>query len=290
MNKFYLGDLEILRIEEAVERDADPEFLYPALNRSTITENLGWLTPHFYNAITDRLQIHIQSWLIRTKHHTILIDTCGGNHKPRPWFPFFDQANTPYLERLKAAGCAPEDIDFVFCTHLHLDHCGWNTRLENGRWVPTFPNAQYLFSRTEYESWNVPGAERPPHYEIFEDSVLPVIQAGLGRIVEDNFHVTDQISIEAAPGHTVGHGIIRATSQLQSGIFTGDAFHHPLQILDPALSSSFCVNPVQGEATRRRLLADCADHGHLMIPAHFGPPHVGRIKRARDGFMFHPGL
>ena len=290
MNRFQLGDLEIIRIEEGIERNAAPDFLYPTHNPEDIIRNLGWLAPHFFNPETRMLQIHIQSWLIRTKPHTILIDTCGGNHKPRAWFPFFDQANTPYLERLKEAGYAPEDIDYVFCTHLHLDHCGWNTKLENGRWVPTFPNAKYLFSRTEYESWTDDQAANRAHYEVFEDSVLPVIREGLGHIIEDNAQITDEISVEAAHGHTIGHGIVRAKSRNQTGLFTGDAFHHPLQIIDPGLSSAFCFDPAKGEATRRRILHDCADHGHLLVPAHFGPPHVGRVCHAEGGFKFLPGL
>ena len=149
----------------------------------------------------------MQTWVLKTKHHTILIDTCNGNHKPRPYFPAADQLNTPYLERLKAAGCTPEDVDFVLCTHMHIDHVGWNTRLDNGRWVPTFPNAKYLFSRKEYEQYlpeNYVDGKPPIFVDVFEDSVLPVIAAGQAQMVDGRYEVNDVDGNRAGAGPYAG--------------------------------------------------------------------------------------
>jgi glyoxylase-like metal-dependent hydrolase (beta-lactamase superfamily II) len=290
MDSFVLGDLAVARIEEAVEPLAPPEVLLPSVDRAQIERHVDWLAPNYYTPETGTFTIVVQSWLIRTGGLTILVDTCGGNCKPRPWFPFFDQASYPYLENMQAAGITPEEIDIVFCTHLHLDHCGWNTRLEDGRWVPTFPNARYLFSREEYASWHLADGEQAPHYVVFEDSVRPIIDAGLAQMIDPVHVVAEGIRIEAASGHSPGHCILRATSRGESALFTGDALHHPLQIAHPELYSGFCADPLAANVTRRRILEDCADHGHLLVPAHFGAPHAGRIERAGDAFRFLPGL
>ena len=81
----------------------------------------------------------------------VLVDTCTGQDKGHP--PPFDFPKQRWLDEFKAAGLTFEQIDYVFCTHLHVDHVGWNTRLIDGLWVPTFPNARYVFDKTEFETW-----------------------------------------------------------------------------------------------------------------------------------------
>ena len=94
---------------------------------------------------------------------------------------------THFLDDLSAAGFPPESIDVVLCTHLHVDHVGWNTRLEDGRWVPTFPRARYLFARREWEHWST---ERDDDTQrIMADSVKPVLDAGLADLVETDHRV-----------------------------------------------------------------------------------------------------
>jgi len=287
-----IGDMEVSRVEEFIVPDADPFFLFPGIPPEEIERNLDWMVPNFYDTERSILVISIHTWVIRTAHHTILVDTCGGNHKPRPHFPVFDRRDTPYLERLAAIGCRPEDIDFVFCTHLHVDHVGWNTRLDNGRWVPTFPNAKYLFSQRELDAATPAegaAAGLDPH-AVIKDSVLPVIEAGQAQLVDGAFEMTDQLTIEPAYGHSPGHCLLRARSRGVTGIFSGDALHHPLQIVDPERSSSFCADPAMSARTRRRILEECADHDHLLLPAHFGAPHFGRVRRRGDGLAFKPGF
>ena len=171
--------------------------------RDVLERHLDWLAPDHYSPQHDRFVTSVHSWLIRSGDLTILIDTCGGNHKDRPWTHRFHQLDTPYLQRLRAAGVAPEDIDMVLCTHLHADHVGWNTMLRDGRWVPTFPNAKYLFSRTDDAYWDVrknPAMANDPRHMAYEDSVLPVVQSGQAVLVDDGYNVTSKLSVEAAPG------------------------------------------------------------------------------------------
>ncbi len=283
---FKIGETTIDRIEEAHGPAFPADMLLPDWDPAVLEEHKDWLFPRHFHARSNRFITSLHSWLLRTKHHTILIDTCAGNQKNRPHSPLFHMKDTPYLERLKAAGVNPEEIDFVMCTHLHIDHVGWNTRLENGRWVPTFPNAKYVFSKTERDFWDP--ATNPALDEearlIFEDSVHPVIAAGQDRLVGDGDRIGDNLSIDAAPGHTPGSIAIALNSGGEHGLFTGDVMHHPIQVYRPRWSSRFCTDPVQSADTRERILGHCADCNALMMPAHFGAPHAGRVRRKGDGF------
>jgi glyoxylase-like metal-dependent hydrolase (beta-lactamase superfamily II) len=156
------------------------------------------MAPNFYVPSTNQFIMSVHSWLIRTPRHNILVDTCCGNAKNRPGSPHFHQLDTPYLDRLQAAGVAPEDIDYVLCTHLHVDHVGWNTRLLDGRWAPTFPNAKYVFSREELNFWD---PSKNPHLprDVFADSVLPVIAAKQDQVVRMTDQLGDSLLIEPAP-------------------------------------------------------------------------------------------
>ena len=292
MDSFGLAGMTVHRVEEFVDPNCDALAFFPELTPELIRKHADWLVPQFYEASNNTIRIVMQTWVIRTRHHTILVDTCNGNHKPRPYFPMADQLNTPYLERLNAAGCAPEDVDFVCCTHMHIDHVGWNTRLENGRWVPTFPKAKYLFAQAEYNQYlpeNYVDGKAPIFADVFEDSVLPVIAAGQAQMVEGRCQVNDAVTIEPAPGHTPGHYIVRAGAADEMGLFVGDAIHNPIQIAEPQLSTAYCVDGKLAAQSRQRILEDCAEHGHLLVPTHFDPPHIGHVRREGAGFRFVPG-
>jgi glyoxylase-like metal-dependent hydrolase (beta-lactamase superfamily II) len=285
-----VGDCTVTRIEEQLGPASFPPARYfDRFDEALLARHRHWLEPNHYLPGSDQLVTSVHAWLIRTPHHTILVDACSGNHKERPWWPRFHQMDTPFLARLAAAGVQPDEVDFVMCTHLHADHIGWNTRLVAGRWVPTFPNARYLFSRSEVEHWDpsrlAAGTDDPPRRIAFVDSVLPVLEAGLALQVEGTHEIDDRLHIEPAPGHTPGHMALQLRQAGAGGVFCGDAIHHPLQVCAPDWNSSFCEDPAQARATRWRLLSGCAEHGHWLFPTHFGAPHVAAVRADGDAFV-----
>jgi glyoxylase-like metal-dependent hydrolase (beta-lactamase superfamily II) len=290
MDHFRLGPLEISRVEET-RTYFDGTMFFPDLTREALEQHRSWLTPH-WDYEGHRFPCVFQSFVIKHAHTTILIDTCFGNDKERPDFALAHRLNNPYLERLAAAGVRPEDVDIVLCTHFHPDHVGWNTRLANGRWVPTFPNARYVFSRDEYARFtpDARAKEAPAFLEVFEDSVLPVIHSGQADFISGETAIHDYVTAFPTPGHTPGHISIRAQGGADTAMFLGDVIHNPIQMAVPELNSSFCEDQAMARVTRRRILEAAAEGNHLLVPGHFIAPHVGRVREAGNGFDFLPGL
>lgn len=289
MQTWTLGGTTVTRIEEQVgPNDSTADQFLAGLVRERFAAHESWMAPVHYDPLHDKLITSNHSWLIRTGRHTILLDSCAGNHKPRPWLPRFHMLDIPFLERLRAAGVAPEDIDIVLCTHLHADHVGWNTKLENGRWVPTFPNARYLFSRTEKEHFDPEVGDRrtqsPGRSQMYDDSVLPVLQSGQALLLEGDHAIDDRMVVEPAPGHTPGHVILKLDDGGGRGLFCGDVLHHPVQVYEPTWNTRFCELPAQAAATRRRVLEHCSEHNALLFPTHFAAPHVAAIRSSGAGF------
>src|SRR3954470_7434766 len=218
--------------------------------------------PGFYAAEEHRFISSMHSWLVRTPKQLILVDCCCGNHKNRPWMPRFHQLNSRYLDNLRAVGVEPEDINVVLCTHLHVDHIGWNTCLKNGKWVPTFPNARYLFTDRDDARWNPARnpATDPKRADSYRDSVLPVIAAGQAVLLPEGLYTIEEgVVVEPSPGHTPGHVSLRLSDGGAFGFFPGDVLHSPLQVFLPHLNSFACEDAEQARATRRRVLEFCAD-------------------------------
>ncbi len=241
--------------------------------------------PQAMDPATGALLFTIQSYVVRTSHHTILIDSCVGNHKERANRPLWHQkTDDTYLRGLAALGLAPDDIDYVMCTHLHSDHVGWNTKLEGGRWVPTFPKARYVFTRKELEAWEQghPKFTRHP----LEDSVLPVIAAGKAELVDNDFALDDEVWLEPSPGHTPDHVSIRLASQGRNAVMCGDLMHSPVQCVHPEWPVWPDWDAAQASQTRRAFLERHADADMLVCTAHFPLPSAGRIVVAGDAFRF----
>jgi glyoxylase-like metal-dependent hydrolase (beta-lactamase superfamily II) len=283
-----IGQFEISRVIESEGPFLEVQSFIPDADQAVVEGNRDWLMPRFIEPASNKIILNIQSYILRTPRHTILVDTCVGNDKPRPGRPMFDHLSLPYLADLAAAGVRPEEIDFVLCTHLHVDHAGWNTQLINGRWVPTFPNAKYIFARTEYEFWerrHLDGSEGPVP-NVYDDSILPVMQAGQAVLVDADHQIDDGLWFEPAPGHTPGNVVVNLQSQGASGVLTGDVMHHPRQLIRPEWSSRACEDPVQSAATRRALIERYADTDTLIAPAHFASPTMGHIISKGDGFGY----
>lgn len=287
-----VGRFAVTRIEEMLTPGFLPEFLFPEFDRAILAEHDQLATPRFWHAESGKVMSSMHSWLVRDGKHAILIDTGCGNAKTRalPVFQRFHQLNLPYLERLAAAGVQPEDVTLVICTHLHIDHVGWNTVLKDGTWRPTFPNARYIFARGEFDHWRSPMglAGFPENGPVIDDSVMPVIEAGQAELVEDDARILDGIELAPAPGHTAGQIMVTLSSGRDAAVFPGDTLHQPMQVYRPVWNSRFCEQADTARATRRRVLDFCADRGALLMPAHFGAPHCGRIKRSADGYAFAP--
>jgi glyoxylase-like metal-dependent hydrolase (beta-lactamase superfamily II) len=273
---FQAGDITIQRI---VESDC-PHFngfeFFPSLSRELFAEHAHWLVPKYFSA-EGMLNLCIQSYLVRTRHHTILVDTCVGNHKPRKARAFWDQMNSDlYQKNLAAAGVAVEDIDYVMCTHLHTDHVGWNTRLENGRWVPTFPNARYVMAERELAHWTERHAGKPEAFPWITDSVLPIVAAGKAEVVKSDHALGDVVQLVPSPGHSFDHFSVLVGKAGADALLTGDMIHSPIQARYPEIGMMSDWSSEQAGKSRRGLLERFCDTGTLWCTAHFPAPSTGR--------------
>ncbi len=237
---------------------------------------------------TSLFYLNVHSYVLHCDGKVIVIDSCNGNHKQRS-VPFAHMLDTPYLANLAAQGVRPEDVDMVMCTHLHADHVGWNTRLDNGQWVPTFPNARYIFGRTDYEFFSTQEHE-VFHREAYLDSVLPVVAAGLADIVEEStvvhHELGDGIWLEPAFGHSPGSCIVNAKCGGQHAVFSGDIIHHPVQMVRPDLHFFADEDPARASVVRKSLLERAAEQEIALFPAHFCGTSGGFVKRDEASFKF----
>jgi glyoxylase-like metal-dependent hydrolase (beta-lactamase superfamily II) len=283
---FSVADMTIHRIvEQEVPFMAALDML-PDLTPELLAENRSWLEPQALDR-DGALILCVQSYVVRTPHHTILVDSCIGNDKPRPTRPNWHQkSDDTYMRGLAAVGLTVDDIDFVMCTHLHGDHVGWNTRLDNGRWLPTFPKARFLFGRTEYDYWSGQHAKSP--VAAFGDSVLPVMEAGRAELVAGDHELGDHVRLMPTPGHTPGHVAIGFGRGRDEAVMTGDLIHSPLQARFPQLSTRFDTDRAEAAVTRRTFLERYCETETLCCTAHFPSPSVGRIGRWGDGFRCEP--
>ena len=279
MQPVKVGRIEVYRVEEMIWT-ISPRFLFPNLTYQDFEPHRDWLVPHF-SAADLKLRLSIHTFVVRTPHHTILVDTCIGNDRTRD-IPLWDHMRTDYLDRLAAAGVNPAQVDYVFCTHMHVDHVGWNTRLDNGQWVPTFPNAKYLFHRTEWEFWK--NTEEQNQAEVVRDSLLPIVDAGLAVMVEADHVIADGICLEPTPGHTPGHCSVHLSSAGADAVITGDMIHHPSQIAEPHWASRACWNRALSIQTRTAFVQRYADTATWILGTHFAPPTAVRIVSYGESF------
>ena len=288
-----IGNVDVMRVEEMLTPGFDPAFLFPDYDPEVLKEHPQLAQANFFDQASGKLMSSMHSWMLRVGRHVILIDTACGNDKVRthPAFQRFHLLHKPYLDCLAEYGVQPEDVTLVINTHLHVDHVGWNTRLRNGVWVPTFPNARYIMGRAELAHWRDPEGGLKVHpmgAEVLVDSVKPVINAGLVDLIDVNDEVLPGISVRAMSGHTAGQLAVHVESGGQRALFTGDAFHQPMQVYRPDWSSRFCEQRAQANATRRALFEQAAETDAILFPAHAGKPHAGRIRRRANGYVFDP--
>jgi len=282
MKTWRIGNVDVTRIVEVWAWEDDIRMAIEGADASMVLAR-PWLQPHYATA-AGRMLMNFQAFVIKAGGRHIMIDTCIGADRERE-FPVFTQMRTTFMEDLAAIGVTAENVDTVLCTHLHFDHVGWNTHLEDGRWVPTFPNARYLFGREEYDHWmmlrDTGGYHSVNH---LEDSVDPVIEAGLVDFIASDHAITDEIRLISTPGHTPGHVSVLISSQGREAVITGDMMHHPLQLAMPSHPATFDLDKELGSKTRVEFVRRFAETPALVIGTHFADPGSGHIVRDGDAW------
>jgi glyoxylase-like metal-dependent hydrolase (beta-lactamase superfamily II) len=288
MTAIFFGEARLNRIEEV---RIPNKIAYFTQDEALIAANRDWLVPHFLDE-HGMFDLVFQSWIVEVGGRVVLIDPCTGNGRPHV-VPFFNLLDTPYIETMGSLGYRPQDIDFVVCTHLHHDHCGWNTHLRAGRWVPTFPNARYIVQRTEYERFRSgqTGLEVPEYNTgVFEQSVEPVMRAGLMDLADARHVVCPQVTVKPAPGHTLGHQMVHLESGGRHLLFTGDCFHHPIQLADPHVHFAGGEDIDQLVATRLQLVDLATSLDACLVAAHTPAPYAVRASRFGGSVVFTAGF
>jgi glyoxylase-like metal-dependent hydrolase (beta-lactamase superfamily II) len=275
MHTIELGHVTVTRIPHFSHWAMPATEFLPDSDQGLWEANRSWLSPAHWEAGTGRVRIAVQSWLLRSAGKTIIIDTGLAPRADRPGIP----AGTPLPAALAAAGVAPEDVDLVLCTHLHADHVGWNTRIDDGQRVPAFPRARYLFSRPDLDFFREGGSAA-----VYAESIEPILRAEQALVWDDAHVIDENLQLRLAPGHTPGHGVVRLESGGDRAVFAGDLLHTPLQLHAPHLSSCFCHDRPAAARTRRAVLEWAADHAALVIPAHFAG--AGAVEIAQNGSGF----
>jgi glyoxylase-like metal-dependent hydrolase (beta-lactamase superfamily II) len=289
MRNVPFGRFSISKIADLENALYPPQAIYPDATEVALRTAAKWLGPALVDPQTLHLVLGFNCYVVRTGRHTILVDSCIGNDKERPLRPTWHRRQAPFLDTLKDLGVTPESVDFVLCTHLHADHVGWNTRLVNGAWVPTFPNAQYLIAETEYRHWRALHDSHPPEpilFGAFADSVLPVVESGQAVMVPMDHEVATGVHLEGAPGHTPGNVVIHVEDGGAKAILCGDLMHHPVQVLHPEWSTNFCVDPVASRRSRIDFVGRHADTGARILTGHFPAPTAGQIRRDGTRHVF----
>ena len=284
MRTWQIGDVEITRIVEVNNWEDDITMLIADATPATVQAH-PWLVPHFATP-EGRMILSFQCFVMRTPTRQIMLDTCIGNDRQRE-FGIFTNMQTSFIADLAHAGFKPEEIDTVLCTHLHFDHVGWNTHLIDGKWVPTFPNARYLFGKEEYAHWQMLMATHGYHdLNHMTDAIQPVVDAGLVDLIDNEHRICDELSIFPTPGHTPGHVSIRIQSKGQHAVITGDMMHHPIQFERPEEEGRFDMLKQIGCQTRLKFIDQVANTDTFVIGSHFSDPTGGYVVRDAHGCRF----
>jgi len=282
MNSWQIGNVRITKLQEQ-ELAWNGTMILAQGTADNVKREGEWLQPFVDKQ--GKFLVSIHSLLVESEGRRILVDTCVGNDKNRPGFKDWTNLHLPYLATLQKAGFSRESIDTVVCTHLHLDHVGWNTMLENGRWVPTFPKAKYIMAQREWDHWSE--YEGLPDFKnSIDDSVRPVVEAGLAELVETTRRLTGEVWLESTPGHTPGHVSVRISSGGENAVITGDMMHNPIQIAHPDWICEFDNDPRLASDTRQKFVERYCDQAVRVLGTHFAGPTGGHIVRRSGAFHF----
>jgi glyoxylase-like metal-dependent hydrolase (beta-lactamase superfamily II) len=294
MKQIRIGDITI---DAVIEREGPwrkPQDFFAPYDEAVFKHHLRTMEPEVFDTALGMIVITYQTFVVRTPRHTILVDTCTGENKGHPP-PFDFPGKERWRNELFALGVGFDKVDYVFCTHLHIDHTGWNTMLRDGRWVPTFPNAKYIFHKREYAAWeaeykrgaHTPGNDRQQLLSnVFRDNCLAVVEAGQALLVDDDYALDNTVTLTPTPGHSPCHCCVNLFSKGQRAVVTGDMMHHVIQCRELDWSPKIDWDPKQSAASRRKFLATVADTDTLILPIHFPNPTVGLVKADGDRFDY----
>jgi len=276
-----IGNVEVWRLLEMNDPFMSPESLFPNAGPK-VAQVIEAAAPGSVDAASGKLIIPVQGFVLKSPEAVMLVDACVGNHKNNGYGGWAQRDDGRFMAGLAAAGTVPEEVDIVVLTHLHPDHVGWNTRLEDGAWVPSFPNARYL----------LPGADVEMHEAhpnpMFAESVRPVLHAGQAEQITAPCQVSEAIDLIATPGHSPGHCSVRIRSDGQELVLIGDALHMTAQIAHPEWQFKFDEDPAQAVASRQSLLQAVSASGARVIGSHFQLPSIGRVEAVEGGFRWCP--
>ena len=273
-----IGDVSITPIIE-IDYPVPASFLLPDATPENLAPDLDWLEPHFVTPGGERLKMIIQAFLVESRGLRIVVDTCVGNGKQRS-LRAWNELDGPFLQEIRDAGFPREQVDLVVCTHLHIDHVGWNTMKVDGEWVPTFPNARYVMVRPEFEYWRDEGEGN--WGDVFGDSVAPVFEAGLVDLVDCDHQINPELQFFPTPGHTPGHCSIAVSSGREEGVIAGDVMHHPSQCTHPEWCSIADIDRDLAIATRRSFCERFSDNGITIVGAHWPLSNPAKITAHGD--------
>jgi glyoxylase-like metal-dependent hydrolase (beta-lactamase superfamily II) len=220
-----------------------------------------------------RIPLDLNCVVVRRGDDVLLIETgMGTKHADARAFPG-DFGHL--LERLAGLGLRPEDVTHVANTHLHADHCGWNTSLREGELVPTFPHARYFIEKREWDVALHPNERTRGTY--FADNFEPLARTGQLELVEGEREILPGVHFLPTPGHTADHAAIILSSGGETAIYMGDMVHHAVQSERLAWISAFDVLPLMSLESKRHLMARAIRDNALLISAHNAYPGAGRL-------------
>lgn len=287
IHSWSIGKARVTGVVEYVAPTHVPETTFPDFNENSLAEQANSLPPGSWHPGIRRLTIAVQLWVLRSGSDVVLIDTGVGNRKPRP-VPRMDMLNTLTAQWLVVAGAAPEQVTHVLMTHLHTDHVGWNTTRDGDRWTPTFPKARYLIPQADFDYFKELRDAGKAFDSSFDDSIMPIVDAGLADFIDARSDLPGGLRPVEAFGHTPGMFSYWLTSRGETGAFTADVLHHPVQVFNPSWNTAFCVFPDAARNTRAAVLAEAASTGALIMPCHFPQPFAGYVRKSGGGFRFEP--
>ncbi len=234
-----------------------------------------------------RIPLGLNCMLVRRGEHVLMVETGLGNKLQGAMREKIFPGDYGYLlERLRRLGIEPEDVTAVANTHLHADHCGWNTVYRDGRLVPTFPRARYFVQAGEWEAARHPNERTRATY--LAENFVPLEESGQLELVSGEAEIIPGVHFLPTPGHTADHASIVLSSGGETAIYTGDLVHHEVQLERPAWIAAFDILPLVSLETKKRLAERAIRERALLICVHNRFPGVGRLVEEGARWRFVP--